>query len=501
LKAGVKQYVRLEAFTSWLFDPTNYSTICSEPNLKGLSLSYYNNTTYRLQSVLNTINILSYHVSSLKGHINNSISNLRHTTDNRFIRELITSFDRRYTSVIDMEWVYKRLALILKRIEEYLGIEMAVLVDDRINKLSFSPHPSTLINHRNLSEYSIPKSDTIGTFLKERRTIIFDDRLMEDRRYIVRPDSLLNEFNAAISEIDESFATFAVLPIPITFLNTVPLHALLVLYIKEGSTNWSGRPIIYQRVRDQLTSMLRFMEVEIMRTSYIARIDHDLLHPISLIRSVPHRLEYSLDEYGYNSAKTRGELQSAINALYGYADAFQFLQRTLFFDNDIQITRDMYEHIHLDTSICKPIFALLKAKSDRKSLNLKSKLRNTGTVYVAKEHLFLVFYNVLANAVKYSFKGNHILVDFVHTKGLLQINISSASIDIPEDEKDTIYLDGVRGSAANSMDAHGMGIGLHRCKILMKQMGGDIWHTKSAKSGLTIFHLLFTYKEGEAPHD
>ena len=106
------------------------------------------------------------------------------------------------------------------------------------------------------------------------------------------------------------------------------------------------------------------------------------------------------------------------------------------------------------------------------------------------ELLTEVIYNLLDNAIKYSYQAaemrlkgvafddtnfrseGNILVDYAYTYSEIKISISSWGPVIPKDEQHMVFNKTFRGK--NAADVVGTGIGLFLCKKIMTALGGNI---------------------------
>ena len=80
--------------------------------------------------------------------------------------------------------------------------------------------------------------------------------------------------------------------------------------------------------------------------------------------------------------------------------------------------------------------------------------------------------NVLLNAVRYTPRGGSIRVDCMHQADQLQISIADSGPGVRAEERDKIFLPGVRGSAGQT--ASGTGHGLAIAKEFVEAHGGSI---------------------------
>ena len=95
-------------------------------------------------------------------------------------------------------------------------------------------------------------------------------------------------------------------------------------------------------------------------------------------------------------------------------------------------------------------------------------------IKVDREAFIMVFYNLLTNAIKYHSNVFSVLFQARETTEGLMVYVSDKGIGIAEDDKERIFLLGVRSKRARQINSDGYGIGLHVVKLILNTFGGDI---------------------------
>lgn len=89
--------------------------------------------------------------------------------------------------------------------------------------------------------------------------------------------------------------------------------------------------------------------------------------------------------------------------------------------------------------------------------------------------------NVLLNAVKYTPRGGHIVIDCHREPGVMALEISDDGPGVLPEERELIFATGTRGSAAGT--SSGSGIGLAIVKRIVDTHGGSIDVDRSELGG------------------
>ncbi len=100
-------------------------------------------------------------------------------------------------------------------------------------------------------------------------------------------------------------------------------------------------------------------------------------------------------------------------------------------------------------------------------------------IYMSYLQLNRAFFNILHNAVKYSYfsledKNRYIEIKIRNTKNYCIIEISNYGIGILEDEIEKIFDEGYRGKLSGDRERTGSGIGLTEARKIIEKHGGTI---------------------------
>jgi PAS domain S-box-containing protein len=88
--------------------------------------------------------------------------------------------------------------------------------------------------------------------------------------------------------------------------------------------------------------------------------------------------------------------------------------------------------------------------------------------------LFQVFDNLIANAVKFSHRGDHVNVTAAFSDGRWRIDVADHGIGIPPEEVGQLFTRFVRASNARTAGLPGTGLGLSIVKVLVEMHGGHV---------------------------
>lgn len=108
------------------------------------------------------------------------------------------------------------------------------------------------------------------------------------------------------------------------------------------------------------------------------------------------------------------------------------------------------------------------------------------------EKLEIVLRNILDNAVKYSFPSKGAIVVTLKSKpGKVVISVTDQGAGIPPEDLEKIFTSFYRSKLLHQADPGGMGLGLHICREIIEDHGGQIWaESAGLGQGSTFFFEL-----------
>lgn len=113
---------------------------------------------------------------------------------------------------------------------------------------------------------------------------------------------------------------------------------------------------------------------------------------------------------------------------------------------------------------------LFKEEAFEKGVDVVFKTSIKQQELMISEFYPLAIVNMVNNAIRYCSKGTNVIVSLYPDR----IEVSDIGIPIPSDELELIFVEGFRGVYAKSVDAKGMGYGLHISKRVLESHGSTI---------------------------
>jgi signal transduction histidine kinase len=139
------------------------------------------------------------------------------------------------------------------------------------------------------------------------------------------------------------------------------------------------------------------------------------------------------------------------------------------------------------------VYDMLKEQAFRRRLEIEFKrqefLASIPQLSVDRALVTHVIYNVLKNAIKYSFRRTCIRIRAAKLNDCCEISFENWGIGIPPGEAAKIFEPFQQGSNAHQADVRGAGLGLFICKRIMELHSGSIMLTRAISP--TVFTIRF----------
>jgi signal transduction histidine kinase len=112
--------------------------------------------------------------------------------------------------------------------------------------------------------------------------------------------------------------------------------------------------------------------------------------------------------------------------------------------------------------------------------------KDVPTLLTDPKLLYMVFQNLLSNAVDYTPDGGKIefVISFDSNKKTIMIKMSDTGYGIPKNQQDQIFKKLFRADNIREKKTNGTGLGLYIVKSIVENSGGKIWFESPGKAAL-----------------
>lgn len=216
----------------------------------------------------------------------------------------------------------------------------------------------------------------------------------------------------------------------------------------------------------------RISEADSERLTFLSQLRHELLSPIT---ELVQENDYLFNKY--NIRKEPFEKTVVLKQLQNNIDNCFFFQYII---SDIEhiyssSMKDIDYNIEIQQEpgkILQEVISLF-----RSSVPIITSISQMPPIYMDKYRIKQVFFNILKNAIRYSYQGQQIEIYYkqIEENGFIQheIKFVNYGIGILEEDKDRIFDLYKRGKNVTEKRASGSGMGLYIVREIMKAHGGE----------------------------
>ncbi|HUD08332.1 MAG TPA: ATP-binding protein [Candidatus Saccharimonadales bacterium] len=223
-----------------------------------------------------------------------------------------------------------------------------------------------------------------------------------------------------------------------------------------------------------------------LKMDFIGIASHQLRTPLTAVVTYAHMLE---ENFG---GKLSDIQLSFVNVIITASRRMNELVGTL-----LNITRIEAGNIRVEPklvqieNIVQEIMDELKPEADSKRIKLdlavKAELERIKT---DKLLVHEVFANIISNAIKYTPPGGKIMITITDRFNDIVVSVKDNGYGIPVEDQRYIFIKFFRSSDAMKHDVSGTGLGLYLTKVLVDNLGGEIWFKSLRNKGTTFFVSL-----------
>ncbi len=238
-----------------------------------------------------------------------------------------------------------------------------------------------------------------------------------------------------------------------------------------------------------LASILSYMAKEIARFTddqkkFIANVSHDFRSPLTSIR-------------GYLEAMIDGTIPSELYDKYlrivlNETERLTKLTNGLLQLNNLNTKGMLLEKTHFDINkVVRDTAASFEGTCNNKGIHLI--LHLTGEqmlVHADMTKIQQVLYNLLDNAIKFSYQDSNIKIETTEKKNKLYVSVKDYGMGIPKDEIKLIWDRFYKSDASRGKDKKGTGLGLSITKEIIQSHGENINVISTLEAGSEFIFTL-----------
>lgn len=251
--------------------------------------------------------------------------------------------------------------------------------------------------------------------------------------------------------------------------------------------------------RDELIVLNnKVKDINMYQMQFFTNISHEFRTPLTLIISPLERL--------LGKFKDQDETLGILKVINKNAQRLLMLINQLLEIRKIETgNKDLMIEPTETQNFLLEIFHAFDELALKNKINYRYEIDAVKVVWIDKEKLENVLYNLLSNAFKFTPAGETILFKAISIKAeqqdLLEISISDTGSGIPEDQIDKLFDRFYQVSANRRQKSMGTGIGLSMVKSMVQIMHGNIKVNSKPGTGSTFTIVLPVNKSSFAEHE
>ncbi len=246
-----------------------------------------------------------------------------------------------------------------------------------------------------------------------------------------------------------------------------------------------------ERSLTQITQQVYVMNAKLhqldkLKDDFVSVASHELRTPMTAIRSYAwmalHRpdipLSQKLERYLYRTLISTERLINLVNDM---------LNVSRIEAGKVEITPKSFDM----ASLVKEVYEEVRAKADEKRLQLQILEHKVPLVFADPDKVHQVLLNLVGNALKFTYPGGIITVDFFSDGKELEVSIKDNGAGISKEDLSKLFHKFARldNSYVSISVSGGTGLGLYISKSLIELMHGRIWAQSEGVDKGTTFNF------------
>ncbi|MDH5680236.1 MAG: ATP-binding protein [Spirochaetota bacterium] len=233
---------------------------------------------------------------------------------------------------------------------------------------------------------------------------------------------------------------------------------------------------------DNITEQYRLVEI---KKSFVENASHEFKTPISIIKGY---LETLIKSNDLSVDEQKGYLEKVLRN----ADRLNNLIKDLVTLNKLDESKGYFTKEMIDlVDIIEGCLDALSVKAESKDIVLSNNMTSDKIILKGNpEHLEIIFFNLIDNAITYSDAGGRVTVDIEESGGQITVLITDTGIGIPTEHRDRIFERFYRVDEGRSRKSGGTGLGLSIVKHAVSFHEGKITCSNNPNTAGTQFKVV-----------
>jgi len=221
--------------------------------------------------------------------------------------------------------------------------------------------------------------------------------------------------------------------------------------------------------------------LEELKADFVATVSHELRTPIAAVHGAAKTLEREDIVF---TDELRRHLLAVIS---DQSDRLVHLVNDILVTSQVESGRLVLTRDHIDvTDVARGVIEAARTHAPE-DVSVELVAPESLAAVADRDKLRQVLANLVANAVKYSFRSGRVEVRLEQSRSHLRIAVRDQGVGIPRREQQRVFEKFYRLDPNMTGGVSGTGLGLYICRELVRRMGGSIWVESSEGRGSTFF--------------
>ena len=263
--------------------------------------------------------------------------------------------------------------------------------------------------------------------------------------------------------------------------------ALATVFFHHNRNNRRGRQLLQEKNREIERQTHELRNLNAAKDKLFSIISHDLRSPVASLKALMELISISgmsQEEFSHLTQSLKRNLDSVYDDL---DNLLLWAQSQL---NGLQATP---EEIDL-RELADQKIQVFRETAARKQITITNAIKPDSRVHADRNHVSLIFRNLLANAVKFNHPGGSIDLSSKQTSTHVEVSISDSGVGIEREDLDKLFNAETHFTRPGTQKEKGAGLGLLLTKEFIEVNQGSIWVASELQKGTTFTFALRTAK-------
>jgi PAS domain S-box-containing protein len=302
---------------------------------------------------------------------------------------------------------------------------------------------------------------------------------------ILEPDSLKGNIKQLVEKIKqgERIQHYETLRLrkDSTIINVSVTHS--PVFDKSGELvdiSIIARDITDKKIAEKLLQEKQMAEVaNLTKNEFLAKISHELRTPLNSIIGFSDMLHEQMYgelnkkqmRYVENISKSGNHLLKLINNILDISKIEAGKMELSYKDFELASRLNMIQNI---------LYPIADKKNIKIEINMDSKL---GNICADEDKFVQIMYNLVDNAIKYSYKNNPVRIGARKKGDLVEITVKDSGLGVEIENQNKLFKPFSQIDSYTSEKSQGTGLGLSLVKQIVHMHGGYVWFRSNSNEG------------------